>query len=223
MTDKNSPESGAVEAAPITFTDRARAVFRNGLTAAGQTMHRLGISANAITVAGFVAHVGIAWVVAQGQFFWGGVLLVVLAPLDALDGATARASNTVSPWGAFLDSTLDRYAEAVLLLGLLVYYMSTPAPDSTLNVVLVYAAFVGSIMVSYTRARAEAVNYKASIGVLSRLERYLVIIAALLIGRPNWGLWVIAVLANLTAIQRLWHVRKQYYASRTADRADVEE
>ena len=191
-----------------TFTDWVRQIFSFVLTPLAEYIIKLGIHPNVLTFAGLVGNTIGAYFLARGDFLWGGIAILIMGPIDALDGEVARAKGTVSPWGAFVDSTSDRWSESVIMLGLLVYYATTHATQST---VLVLLALVGSLMVSYTRARAEALGFKANVGVMTRLERYLVLAPALLFNHPEIALWIIAPLANITAVQRVLHVRKQWY------------
>jgi len=191
-----------------TFTDWVRQIFSFVLIPIAEYIIKLGIHPNVLTFAGLVGNTIGAYFLARGDFLWGGIAILIMGPIDALDGAVARAKGTVSPWGAFVDSTSDRWSESVIMLGLLVYYATTHATQST---VLVLLALVGSLMVSYTRARAEALGFKANVGVMTRLERYLVLAPALLFNHPEIALWIIAPLANITAVQRVLHVRKQWY------------
>jgi len=131
---------------------------------------------------------------------------MLMGPLDAVDGSLARRKGSQTPFGAFLDSVTDRYDELFLLGGLL-YYFST-AGNRT-GIMLTYIAAAGAVLVSYTRARAEALGFEAKVGILSRVERYLILIPGLLFHIPLISVSIIAVLGNLTAIQRLFHVRKQ--------------
>ena len=191
-----------------TFTDWVRQIFSFVLNPLAEYIVKLGIHPNVLTFAGLVGNTIGAYFLARGDFLWGGIAILLMGPIDALDGATARAKGTINPWGAFVDSTSDRWSESVIMLGLLVYYATTHATQST---VLVLLALVGSLMVSYTRARAEALGFKANVGVMTRLERYLVLAPALLFNHPEIALWIIAPLANITAVQRVLHVRKQWY------------
>jgi len=134
------------------------------------------------------------------------VVAMLMGPLDAVDGALARRQSRQTPFGAFLDSVTDRYDELVLLGGLL-YYFSTAG--NLTGIMLAYLAAAGAVLVSYTRARAEALGFEAKVGILSRVERYLILIPGLLFHIPLVSVSIIAVLGNLTAIQRLFHVRKQ--------------
>jgi len=191
-----------------TFTDWVRQIFSFVLTPVAEYIVKLGIHPNVLTFSGLVGNMIGAYFLSQGNFLWGGIIILVMGPIDALDGATARAQGAISPWGAFVDSTSDRWSESVIMLGLLVHYATINAAQST---VLVLLALVGSLMVSYTRARAEALGFKANVGFMTRLERYLVLAPALLFNHPEIALWIIAPLANITAVQRVLHVRKQWY------------
>jgi CDP-diacylglycerol--glycerol-3-phosphate 3-phosphatidyltransferase len=122
---------------------------------------------------------------------------------DAFDGSMARLSGSVSKFGAFLDSTLDRYAELFILGGLLYYFMDR---QLMLAALLTFAAAGGSLMVSYTRARAQSLGYEAKIGILSRVERFLVLIPCLLFHVPLAAIVILAVFTNITAVQRMLHV-----------------
>lgn len=149
-----------------------------------------------------------AVMLARGKFTWGGIMILAMGTIDALDGATARARGQSSPWGAFVDSTTDRWSEAVIMLGLLIYYVGH---GSELGAVLVFLALIGSMMVSYSRARAEALGFQADLGWLTRMERYFVLVPSLVFNQPQIGLWIIATLANITAMQRILYVRRQWY------------
>jgi CDP-diacylglycerol---glycerol-3-phosphate 3-phosphatidyltransferase len=150
---------------------------------------------------------------ASGQLFWGGLLLIAAALFDTLDGALARHAGKTSVFGAFLDSTIDRFSEAVTLIALIFYYSGQP--DGRLPVVLLAAALVGSLMVSYTRARAEAVNIECKEGFFQRTERIVVLIIGLVTGWMLPVLWILAILTNLTALQRIYDVYRKTRPSTT--------
>lgn len=195
---------------PPTLTDLARRWTADLTSTLGHLFVRLGISADLLTALGLIGNGVAGWLAALGQMQWAGLVLLLLAPLDALDGATARAAGTASPWGAFFDSTVDRFAEAAVWLGLMWYFVQQPdATGRSVYAALCFAAFVGSVMVSYTRARAEGLGVSVKVGLLTRLERYLVIVPALLLGWPQVAAWLVAVLANLTALQRMAWVHSQ--------------
>jgi CDP-diacylglycerol--glycerol-3-phosphate 3-phosphatidyltransferase len=117
----------------------------------------------------------------------------------------ARLRGEPSDFGAFVDSVTDRYSELVIFLGLLLYYNSQGDWVSTLGV---YLAAAGSVLVSYVRARAQSLGYEAKVGILTRAERYAVLAPSLIFNIPWVGVWIIAVLANITAFQRIIHVRR---------------
>jgi len=144
--------------------------------------------------------------IASGQLLWGGIIALITAPLDALDGTMARLRNEPSRYGAFVDSVSDRYSEFALFAGLLVYFNDTGTWQDAL---LVFFAAMGSILVSYVRAKAEALNYSAKMGLFTRVERYFVLIPGIILGYPHISLWILAILSNFTALQRFWYVRKQ--------------
>lgn len=160
-----------------------------------------GASPNAITLIGLALNGIVALVVASGYLFVGGVLLIVVGLFDTLDGALARVTNRKTQFGAFLDSTTDRYAEAVVLLGLTIAY-----PESTAIVVLAYVTIVGSLLVSYTRARAEGLGLRCEVGMLARPERVVLLALGLVTGYVLPSLIVLAIFTNVTAVQRILHV-----------------
>ncbi len=162
---------------------------------------RAGISPNALTLIGFLAMLAVACVLARGHERIGGLLIIPVALLDALDGALARSTGKTTVFGAFFDSTLDRFAEIALYLGLLYLYRDNPVA-----VLLVYLAITGSLMVSYTRARAEGLGLECKVGWFTRLERLATLVVGLVLERTVVALLVLAVFSNLTAVQRLWHV-----------------
>lgn len=176
-----------------------------GLTlVVGRALARLGLTANILTVVGLLLNLGVAVVIATGQPRLGGALLLVASAFDMLDGAVARATGKVSPFGGFLDSTLDRYSEAIVFGGVLVYLLGTE--DGELGALLVFVATVGALLISYARARAEAAGYRASVGLVARPERVILLALCLLIGRPLWALWILAIATHWTALTRILHV-----------------
>lgn len=162
---------------------------------------RAGISPNILTVVGFLAMVGVAWILSQGYEMLAGLLIIVVGLFDALDGALARSTGRSTTFGAFFDSTLDRFAEIALYLGLLYLYRG-----ETLATTLIYLTVTGSLMVSYARARAEGLGVECKVGLFTRLERLGVLALGLLLNRVLWALVILAILSNLTALQRMWHV-----------------
>jgi CDP-diacylglycerol--glycerol-3-phosphate 3-phosphatidyltransferase len=188
---------------PTTLTDRVR-LYTGGFTSrVGYQLHRLGIHPDTITVAGLAVVAIAAYVASQGHFFGSAIIMIAGMPLDALDGAVARAMQRTDKFGAFLDSTLDRYADGFIFMAL-AYYFSEKGDSTTMLVSM--AALLGSILVSYARARAEGLDLDCKVGLLTRMERVLIILAMLLTGQVRLGLWVLAVGTHLTVLQRGWHV-----------------
>lgn len=201
----HSPETAPAEKRTLTDVLRARTVFIIDPIVTFLAKH--GVSPNALTIFGMLAHFIIAWLIAQGEMQLAAIVIFFVAPLDALDGALARKLGADSNrFGAFLDSTLDRLAEIVLFGGFLFYYGQT---DNELLTVTAYLGISGSLMVSYARARAEALGYSCKIGILSRVERYAVLTLSLLLWRPDIGLIAIAIFAYITVAQRIFFVWQQ--------------
>jgi CDP-diacylglycerol--glycerol-3-phosphate 3-phosphatidyltransferase len=169
----------------------------------------LGLTPNALTVIGAVLTGSVGLLIAQGWFIAAGVCLWLFSVTDTLDGALARATNRVSVFGAFLDSVCDRCAEAAIFLGLVWWYQST---QNVRGLVLAYLALVGSLMVSYARARAEGVGVQiAEVGWFQRPERIIALGLGLLAAAfapvvLEFVLALLAVLTALTVIQRVRHV-----------------
>ncbi|MEK7441542.1 MAG: CDP-alcohol phosphatidyltransferase family protein [Chloroflexota bacterium] len=201
---------------PASLTDWLRATFKWLTDPLGHYLGKyLGIHPNYITVAGFVGTVAGAAALAFGYITIGGIIILLMGPVDALDGAAARAAGSKSTFGAFTDSVTDRYSEAITYLGLMIYYLNQSNQTNTaLPMLLIFLAFVGSVMVSYTKARAEALGFECNIGLLTRAERYLILAPLLVFNLPLIALWIIAPLANITALQRIWHVRSQFYSQK---------
>lgn len=188
------------------FESFLRRTFQKPLDWLAGRFLRLGLTPNHITLLGLLGNIGAATLIIYGYLQWGGLLAALMAPLDAVDGAMARLQGNTSRFGAFFDSVTDRYDELILLGALIIYFFNQ---SDRLGVVLTFLAAMGSVLVSYTRARAEGLDLKANVGVLTRIERSFVLIIGLLIGRPIFSVGIIAVLANITAVQRIAWVWKQ--------------
>lgn len=202
------------------LTNLARRWSAGILTPIARGLSALGLSPDALTVLGFLFNVGVAWVLSRGQewFGLGAVLLVAASIFDAFDGAVARHTHQVTKFGAFLDSTLDRASEAALYLGLLYWYL-TATPPYTLEPILIYLTIVGSLMVSYTRARAEGLGLEMKDGWFTRLERIIVLVLGLALSRTFdqvmlYVLFLLAFGTNLTAVQRILHTRAKLLETR---------
>lgn len=168
---------------------------------------KTGLNPNVLTVLGLLLAFGVAWILSTGHFFVGGFLVLVSGAFDLLDGALARASGRSTRFGALLDSTFDRFSEAAMFLGLLAYYVNQEG--SYQELVLVGAGLVGSMMTSYVKARAEGLGLTCEVGIFTRSERVIVLAIGLILNQMLVVLWIIAVLANLIAWQRLFHVWRQ--------------
>jgi CDP-diacylglycerol--glycerol-3-phosphate 3-phosphatidyltransferase len=166
---------------------------------------RLGLTPNQLTVVGVVLNSGVGAVIAAGYAQLGGLLLIFTSAFDLLDGALAKATGRGSKLGAFLDSTLDRYSEAIVLLGLL--WLSVRRQDE-LAIFLIYIVIVGSLMVSYTRARAEGLGLSCRVGLLGRPERIAILSIGLMLNLATPALAVLAIFTHITAVQRILHVQR---------------
>ncbi len=166
-----------------------------------------GVTPNGLTVSGFAMTALAALLLARGEFIWGALLLALASFFDMLDGSLARATEQSSKFGAFIDSTLDRYSESVTFLALAVHYSSTL--DTRMELLLTFVILIGSLMVSYTRARAEALGVECKGGMLQRPERIILLIGGLLTGWMLPVLWIMAVLTNISALQRIYEVYVQ--------------
>lgn len=170
----------------------------------GEALARAGLTPNMVTTIGVLLSVVVAAVIASGNLIVGGVLFLIASAFDMLDGAVARAAGTVTKFGGFLDSTLDRYSETIVLFGVLYYLLQTP--DAMTGALLVFAATTGSLLISYARARAEAAGFHASVGLLARPERVVILAIGLLFGLLLPALWILAIGTHLTVFMRIFHV-----------------
>jgi CDP-diacylglycerol--glycerol-3-phosphate 3-phosphatidyltransferase len=155
---------------------------------------------NVLTFLGLLINIGAAYLFAEGRFRTGGIVLIVAGLFDMVDGRVARETNQVTRFGGFFDSVLDRYSDLGVLVGLLVYYASI---NRFFYVVLTAIVMTGTVMVSYTRARAENTIPRCKVGFLERPERVVLVIIGALFGRMAQVLWVIAILSNVTVIHRM--------------------
>jgi len=171
-----------------------------------RALSRTRIHPNVLTFFGLLVNAAAAAMLASGKFFLAGVIILAAGLFDMLDGRVARQTNRVTKFGGFLDSVLDRYSALVLLMGLLVYYASI---NRFFYVVLTAVVMTGSVMVSYTRARAECTIPLCKAGFMERPERVVLLIIGAFFDRMAPVLWVIAVLANLTVIHRVLYTWQQ--------------
>ncbi len=208
------------------LTAWARRTFRGLLETVARFFQRLGVTPNQLTFTGLLLQAGVAVVIALGYLPLAGVLLIFTSIFDAFDGTLARMTGKSSKFGAFFDATIDRYAEALVLFGLLVYFSGQP--DSRTEILLIFASVVGSLLVSYTRAKAESLGIACTEGILTRAERVALLVIGLVLA--NWQpiaalppiltivLWLLAILSNVTAVQRVFAVRKTAQSDASGER-----
>jgi CDP-diacylglycerol---glycerol-3-phosphate 3-phosphatidyltransferase len=175
----------------------------------GAAIHRIvrwlalsKIHPNVLTFIGLLINIWAAWLFSQGKFFWAGVVVIGAGVFDMVDGRVARETGQVTRFGGFFDSVIDRYSDLALFMGLLVYYASI---NRFFYIVLTAIVMAGSVMTSYTRARAENVIPSCKVGFMERPERVVLIIIGALFDRIAAVLWVLAVLSNVTVIHRMIH------------------
>jgi CDP-diacylglycerol--glycerol-3-phosphate 3-phosphatidyltransferase len=203
------------------FTTQFQAWARALALRAAARLRRLPVTPNQLTISGLLVTIVAAVLIGAGHPFTGGLVLLFAGVFDIFDGALARASNRSYPYGAFLDSTTDRLSEGAVLVGLLVYFQRNHV---SLGPVLVVLSTLGSLMVSYVRARAQSLGFSCEGGILARPERVLLTVLGLLLTPFSTGgllivVLVLAVFTNLTAIQRMWIVWRQSRA--TAEGAEA--
>jgi len=192
-----------------TFTDYLRLWFKWVLDPIGGLLNRLGLTPNMVTILGLIGNTVGAFFLARGDLWTGGILVLIMTPIDALDGTMARLRGEPSDFGAYVDSVSDRYSELIIYAGLLYHFLNLGEP---LGGMLVFGAASGSVMVSYVKARAEGLGYQAKVGLLTRVERYLVLAPSLVFNQLYLGLAILAVFSHVTAIQRILHVRSDIHA-----------
>lgn len=189
---------------------------------------RSRMNPNVLTFIGLLINIGCAALFGYGKFFAAGLLMIFANLFDMLDGQVARLRGRVTDFGAFFDSTLDRYSDMIVYVGIMIFYARDTVAHSTLLVALTGLALVGSVMVSYSRARAESLNITCKVGFLERPERVVLLIIGALteIGPQNYFLhkmpqvlWVIATLSHWTVLHRIYHTWQEL---READLAKIE-
>ncbi|HXB71157.1 MAG TPA: CDP-alcohol phosphatidyltransferase family protein [Candidatus Acidoferrales bacterium] len=184
----------------MTYTRAIGLVFGTAINRIVRWLALSKIHPNVLTFIGLVINIWAAWLFARGSFTWAGVVVIGAGLFDMVDGRVARVTDQVTRFGGFFDSVLDRYSDLALYMGLLVFYASI---NRFFYIVLTAIVMTGSVMVSYTRARAENAIPKCKVGFLERPERVVLIIIGALFDRMAPVLWVIAVLSNWTVIHRM--------------------
>src|SRR5689334_16725675 len=198
------------------FTTRFEAWVRRHAEALITALGRTPLTPNQVTVVGLGLTFFAAGLIAFGHLRWAGLVLILAATCDILDGALARSTNAAYPYGAFLDSTLDRYSEGAVYLGLAAYFVTINPPLQEWLILATLAALAGSFLVSYVRARAQSLGFACKSGLFQRPERVVATLIGLLFG--GWVLYVIvfllAIVTNITALQRIREVWLQGRAQR---------
>lgn len=187
--------------------------YKASLTRLGDPVARALLRAhvrpNHLTVVGLGVSIVAAGALAHGRLRLGAVLLTLAGLFDFFDGSLARLANSVSAFGAFLDSVVDRYSDLVVLLGVVIFYHR--AADTN-GVFLTMVALIGTIMTSYTKARAQSIGVACEIGLIERPERLIVLIAGATFNQLTPAMIALAVLTNLTALQRIFYMRREVAA-----------
>jgi CDP-diacylglycerol--glycerol-3-phosphate 3-phosphatidyltransferase len=198
------------------FTTRFEAWVRRHAESLMAALGRLPVTPNQITVLGTALTFVAAVLTAGSQLRWGGVVLAFAGTFDILDGALARSTKRSYPYGAFLDSTLDRYSEGAMYIGLVAYFVSAGGPLERWLVLATVTALAGSFLVSYVRARAQSLGFTCETGLFARPERVVATVIGLIFGGVVLAavVFLLAILTNLTALQRIREVWLQGRAQR---------
>jgi len=207
------------------FTTRFEAWVRRHAEALMSALGRVPLTPNQVTVIGFGLTCVAAGLAAFGHLLAAGIVLIFAGTCDILDGAVARSTNASYPYGAFLDSTLDRYSEGVVYLGLAAYFITVQGPLQRWLVLATLAALAGSFLVSYVRARAQSLGFACETGLFARPERVVVTVAGLIFGGyVLYGVvFLLALITNLTALQRIREVWLQGRAQRLQREREAQE
>jgi CDP-diacylglycerol--glycerol-3-phosphate 3-phosphatidyltransferase len=182
---------------------KAREISRPALEAVGRRLAKWHVSPDAVTYLGLVLTVGVAALAALGEIRWAGVAYIFAAACDALDGTLARVSGRGSRFGAFLDSNIDRIEESIVFLGLTIHYARS---GGQWEIPLILVVTVGSLMVSYTRARAEAVGVACKVGFMTRVPRVALMIVGMILDQVLIVLIILAATTLFTSAHRMVHV-----------------
>ena len=206
------------------FTTRFEAWVRRHAEALLTALGRTPLTPNQVTVVGLALTFVAAGLIAFGHLWWAGAVLILAGTCDILDGALARSTKAAYPYGAFLDSTLDRYSEGAVYLGLAAYFVTINPPLQEWLVLATLAALAGSFLVSYVRARAQSLGFVCKSGLFQRPERVVATVVGLLLG--GWWLYgivfLLAVVTNITALQRIREVWLQGRAQRLEHEKQVQ-
>jgi CDP-diacylglycerol--glycerol-3-phosphate 3-phosphatidyltransferase len=197
------------------LNEKIRVQWDRGMAPVGRFIGRSRISPNAVTILGLLIQIGAAVLILEGALVAAGLVAIVAAVFDVLDGAVAKARGMTSNFGAFLDSTTDRLADSLYFLPIAWLYAvdpDIPARDEQWVAVLALATLVLAFMVSYVKARAEGLGFKCDVGIAERAERSIIVIAGLILNLVPAMLAVLAAASLVTVIQRIAYVYKQSVA-----------
>ncbi len=216
------------------FSRRVQQRVRQFVTLIIRPLAQLGITPNTLTLAGLLLSAITAGVIAQGSLLVGGLLVLFAGIFDMFDGALARARNASTIFGAFLDSTLDRYSESIILFGLFWYALQAKTLHENLwpfhneqfwMLSSIYIAVVGSLMVSYAKARAEGLGLECKTGLLARPERVVILAIGLITGTVIWAVLLLAIFSNVTAVERvmhIWRITRRFEAVSQPDKSPAD-
>ncbi len=208
------------------FTTRFQKWVRRNAQRLASGLVGLGVTPNEVTVAGMGVTFVAAVLAGFGLLLPAGAVLAFAGLFDILDGALARASGRGYKYGAFLDSTIDRFSEGAIYIGIAAYFLGAAGPLMRWQVLGCMAALAGSYLVSYVRARAQSLGFISETGLFARPERVVVTVAGLVLAgfgltmALTWVIWILALLTNLTVLQRIREVWLQARAARRAERAE---
>jgi CDP-diacylglycerol--glycerol-3-phosphate 3-phosphatidyltransferase len=185
--------------------------LRRGFTPFISALHRLGVTPNQITVVGTFLNAGVAVLIIADHLIWAGVVVLVAGVCDMLDGSLARMAKLSTPFGAFFDSTLDRISEGMVLAAICYVFA---AKGQSVDAALAALALLGSLMVSYTRARAESLGLECKVGLMSRPERIILVAIGLFFNVLPYVIYIMLALTAFTVVQRVVHTYRQIVRQR---------
>lgn len=183
--------------------------LRKGFKPFLSALHKIGVTPNQVTVVGTILNAGVAVLVIADHLIWAGVLVLVAGLFDMLDGALARLTQKATPFGAFLDSTLDRVSEGMVLAGVAYFLAVQGGQRASIDAALVVMALLGSILVSYTRARAESLGVECRSGIMTRPERIILVAIGLFFNVLPYVIYIMLALTVFTVIQRVVHTYRE--------------
>jgi CDP-diacylglycerol--glycerol-3-phosphate 3-phosphatidyltransferase len=196
----------------LVINARLRSGWDKVMRPVGRVLARTPLSPDSVTYLGVLLQIGCAWLIVDGRLLTAGLVSIIAALADALDGALAKAKGVAGKWGAFLDSTTDRLSDALYLLPIAWLYGIQPDVADRYDpwvAGLALAACTFSFLVSYAKARAESLGFDCNVGIAERAERLIVIIVALIFDVVLWGVAILAVASVITFLQRVVHVSRQ--------------